>query len=150
MKNRFLITSLAALALIQQSCSSIPKAVQAPDVAVQSLDIDKASLTDATVLVTLAVRNPNSFGLKMDSMKYGLEVNGKPFASGSLTDGAKVAGNSESQVTIPLRIKYWDLYNQFSELTKRDVSTYNITGLITSAGHEFPFKHSGEVKFPQS
>lgn len=149
MKNRFVIASVAALSMIQLGCSSIPKTIQAPDVAVQSLDIDKATLTDATVLVKLAVRNPNSFSLKMDSIKYGIDLNGKPFASGTLNESAGVAANGESEVVVPMRIKYWDLYNQFADLTKHKQNSYSITGLIKSGGREFPFKHSGEVQLPQ-
>lgn len=148
MRKRLLIASVTALALAQLGCSSMPKNVQAPEVAVQSLDVDKATLTDATVLVKLAIRNPNSFGLKMDSIKYGLELNGKPFASGALNDSAGIAANGESEIVVPMRIKYWDLYNQFSDLTKHKKNAYNITGLIKSGGREFPFKHSGEVELP--
>lgn len=150
MKNKALIASVAALTLFQLGCSSMPKTVEAPEVAVQSLDVDKATLTDATVLVKLAVRNPNSFSLKMDSIKYGLDLNGKPFASGVLNDGAGLAANGESEIVVPMRIKYWDLYNQFSDLTKHKQNSYNITGLIKSGGREFPFKHSGEVQLPTS
>lgn len=149
MRNKFYIASIAALTMIQLGCSSIPKTIEAPDVAVQSLNIDKATLTDATVLVKLAVRNPNSFGLKMDSIKYGLDLNGKPFASGTLNDGAGLAANGESEIIVPMRIKYWDLYSQFSDLTKHKQNSYSITGLIKSGGREFPFKHSGEVALPE-
>jgi LEA14-like dessication related protein len=128
----------------------MPKTIEAPDVAVQSLDIDKATLTDATVAVKLAVRNPNPFKLEMDSIKYGLNLNDKPFASGVLNENAGVAANSETEIVVPLRIKYWDLYNQFSDLMKSKANTYNITGLIKAGGREFPFKHSGEVKLPES
>jgi LEA14-like dessication related protein len=150
MRTKLLILSLSALVLTQLGCSSIPKNVQAPDVAVQSLDVDKATLTDATVIVKLAVRNPNSFGLKMDSIKYGLNLEGKPFASGTLNDSAKVAANGETEISVPLRIRYWDLYSRFSDLMKNKGANYNIVGSITSDGHEFPFKHDGEVKLPET
>lgn len=150
MKNQIIAASLSVLAWIQFGCSSMPKTVEAPDVAVQSLDIDKATLTDATVIVKLAVRNPNPFGLKMDSIKYGLNLEGKPFASGTLNDNASVAANGESEISVPLRVKYWDLYSRFSDLMKNKGANYNIVGSITSLGHEFPFKHSGEVKLPNT
>ncbi|MFL5813915.1 MAG: LEA type 2 family protein [Bdellovibrionia bacterium] len=150
MKTKFIVLSLSALVMTQLGCSSIPKNVQAPDVAVQSLDVDKATLTDATVIVKLAVRNPNSFGLKMDSIKYGLNLEGKPFASGTLNDSASVDANGETEISVPLRIRYWDLYSRFSDLVKNKGANYNIVGSITTHGHEFPFKHDGEVKLPET
>jgi LEA14-like dessication related protein len=150
MRTKLLVLSLATLSLTQLGCSSIPKNIQAPDVAVQSLDVDKATLTDATVIVKLSVRNPNPFGLKMDAIKYGLNLEGKPFASGTLNDSASVAANGESEISVPLRIKYWDLYSRFSDLLKNKGTSYNIVGSITTHGHEFPFKHEGDVKLPDT
>jgi len=136
--------------LIFSACSSIPKTVEKPEVSLQSLGIEKASLTDATVLLKLAVRNPNPFKIPLDSLKYGLQLNGKPFAAGTTSSGPTVAANGDSEVTVPVRMSYWDLFSQFSDLMKNKANTYQITGSVKSGSHDFPFEKSGDVKLPSS
>jgi LEA14-like dessication related protein len=150
MKTHIVLSAVVALGFT--SCSTAPKTVERPEVSLQSLDIDKASLTEATILLKLAVKNPNAFDLDIDSLKYGLSVDGKPFASGTTQGASSVAANAETEVVVPLRMKYWDLYKRFSDLAKNTgkPSQYSIQGNVMSDGKEYPFEHSGEVKLPKS
>jgi LEA14-like dessication related protein len=138
-----------ALALVLLAgCSSLPKDFQKPEVALQSLDIDKATLTDATILVKLAVKNPNDYGIDVDAMRYILTVNGKPLAEGRLLEEAKVTANGESVISVPVRMKYWDLFNRFSEMVKGKKSSYEVKGSLTSDNREIPFERKGEFELP--
>jgi LEA14-like dessication related protein len=148
MKSRVFAGALVVLVLTQLGCSSIPEKIEKPEVSVESVDVDRATLTDATVLVKLGVKNPNPFKLSMDSMSYELLLDGNPFAKGSTDEGASVAAKGKTDVVLPLRIKYWDLFSQFKNLMKKRQTHYDISGTITSWGHDIPFKHSGDFKLP--
>jgi LEA14-like dessication related protein len=143
-------TLVATALVLMAGCSSIPKTIEKPEVALQGIDIQKASLTDATVLLKLEVRNPNPFALEVDRMKYGLELNGKSFAQGTMKDGVEIAADGDGEIVVPVRMKYWDLFSQFKDVVKGKVSNYVINGTLTSGDRDFPFTKKGELKLPES
>lgn len=138
---------MAALAVIS-SCQTIGQAiVEKPKVALDHVGLKDMTMEGATILFGVKVENPNSFALKVDSLRYAVEVGGKPFGSGQIEKPTEVAGHGKAVVEIPIPVKYADVFASLIDFVQNKSSTYRVKGEATFGVLNIPFDEKGELKF---
>jgi LEA14-like dessication related protein len=141
------VASAAAVFSALHGCSSIAKSViQEPKVTLAHVSVQKVDLTGATIGVGVQVENPNPFKLRLDSLKYKLEVGGKQITESELPDIAEVGGHSTQVIEIPVPVKFQDIYNSALDFLQKTTSHYHITGEARFGLLTIPFDHSGDMK----
>lgn len=128
-------------------CSFIgKKLIEKPKVQLQRVDVRDVGATGATVVFGVQVENPNSTALKVDSLRYDVEIGGKPFSSGRLPQGAEVPANGKVSLDIPVPVRYTDVFASLVGLLADGTSTYRLKGEAVFGLFTIPFEKSGEFK----
>lgn len=147
LKNNFSqLLLLLSLGLTLAYCTMIPKNLADPKVDLTSVNVEKASFTDATLIFNFQVFNPNQIALEVDQIDYNLKVNGKPFTQGTLEKGLQVGANSTVSVPLPVAIRYTDLTSSLTSFLSQGVTPYEIGGSVKLGLLSVPFSKSGELK----
>jgi LEA14-like dessication related protein len=148
MRNKSLI-GLCAFALIFEFCGCAAfteKIIEKPKVKLDHVEVADVGATGATVLFSVLVANPNNFALKVDSIKYDVEIGGNKLGQGRLEKGAKVEAKSESVIQIPVPVKYTEVFTSVMSFIGRGTSSYRIRGDANLGPLSIPFDKSGELK----
>ena len=139
-----------ALALVVSGCSFIAKKViEKPKVDLASVNLRDAHATGATVVFGVKVENPNSFALRVDSLKYDVEIGGKAFSSGKLEKPAEVGGKGTAVIDVPVPVRYADVFASLLEFVQKGTSSYRVKGTAAFGVLEIPFDEKGDLKFTE-
>ena len=72
------LSLLGAAAGCSWSCASVAeKLIEKPKVSLSSIALKDVTQNGATVVFGVGVENPNAFALRLDALKYDLEIGGK-------------------------------------------------------------------------
>jgi LEA14-like dessication related protein len=96
--------SLLVAASVLSACASVGNLVSSPDVSLRNVQLTDFDLSSQTFELAFDVSNPNPFPLPVKSVKYGVLLDGQPFASGS-TEGAfsvPASGDGEFSISVSL------------------------------------------------
>lgn len=145
---RTLVCLIFALGLF--GCSSIPSDIDPLEAKVSNVKLTKPTLTDAILLFTVNVKNPNSFPLDIEKISYNLKLNEQDFVKGSLDKGVKIAASGDSSLEIPIPITYEDVYNSARQFSNSSVTNYTLEGRVHSGLFSVPLKKTGEVRLPDA
>ena len=150
MKVIFLILTIFLLNACSNTTNSlINLQAIAPKVNLENFQLIKLGLSKQVYRLRLHIKNPNSFPLPIQNLKYQLFINDKSFATG-LSDKAVIIpalgeGYLETDVSSNLAdvIEGW---GQWFSLAKQSLN-YKIQGSIgvTSFAIPFPFQYSDKV-----
>ena len=142
-----LVGGLFACAIVGVLGCSIfaKKIIEDPKVELDNVSVTDVGLTGATVIFGVKVSNPNSFALKVDSVKYDVEIAGKQIGSSTLPDGAKVEGKSTTIIPIPVPVKYKDVFSSMLDLMGHGSTKYRLRGLAKLGPLSLPFDHTGDL-----
>ncbi|WP_416885014.1 LEA type 2 family protein [Marinospirillum sp.] len=75
-----------------------------PQVRLIALEQEALSLSGASLVLVLGVRNLNDFQLNIQQLSYGFRLNGQAVGQGELASGVVLDSDQETSVRIPLRI----------------------------------------------
>lgn len=129
-------------------CSAIAKKIiEKPKVALERVHVRDVGSAGATVVFGVQVENPNRFSIKVDALRYDVEIDGKVVSSGSLDAPAEVPAKQTSIVDIPVPIQYGDLFSSVLGFIQNGASAYRIKGAAAFGMLEVPFEKSGELNF---
>jgi LEA14-like dessication related protein len=140
---------LAALVLPPfYSCQNVLNLLQQtslknPTVSVLNTEITGLSFSQIDLQFDFNVHNPNSIAVKLQGMDYQLRVNENSFLSGDQVQGIDINANSDNKVTLPLTLKFVDLYQTVSSLLSQDTSVYQL-----NCGLTFDVPVLGTVRIP--
>lgn len=123
--------------------------VKEPKVSLASLKVQDPTSDGATLVFGLLVDNPNPIALTVDRLTYDLEVSGRALTSGELKEGASVASKSSAVVSVPIAVKYKDLFSTISQFLKDQKSPYRLKGAAKIGPFQIPFDQTGELVFPK-
>lgn len=145
--------ALAAIGLcaLGIQCSSISRAViTKPKVDLHHVAVKDLSTSGATLVFSVQVENPNPFALKVDSVRYEVEIDGKPLGHGELEKPASVEAHDKSLVEIPLPVLYRDLFARLSDmlqvLQQKKISQYHLKGEAKFGLMSVPIDSKGEIQ----
>ena len=144
MRNIILLVTCAAS--VSGCAAFAEKVFEKPKVSLSSVDVTDVGATGATVLFNVLVKNPNDFGLKVDSIKYDVEIGGNKLGQGRMAEGAKVAARSESTIQVPVPVKYTEVFTSVMSFVSKGTSTYRIRGNANLGPLSIPFDKTGDLK----
>jgi LEA14-like dessication related protein len=154
MKKNILIFLLSCLFI--GSCATMRQLVQEPTVQFDSMELADFSFDDITARFTFNVTNPNAIGIKLSGYNYILGVNEKQFLEGAQNVPVTVPAKGTGTVTIPVTLKFEELYKMYQSTRSADEFSYNVVGnvLVDAAIStlKIPFSTSGKlptVKMPK-
>lgn len=131
------------------SCATMRQLVQEPSVQFDSMQLADFSFDDITALFTFNVNNPNAIGIKLSGYDYILAVNDKQFLQGTQDLPITVPAKGAGKVTIPVTVKFAELYKMYQSTRSADEFSYNVVGnvLVNAAIStlKIPFSTSGKL-----
>lgn len=93
------MTSLAA-------CATVEDLVVAPAVSLRNVHVQDIDLSGQTFVLSFDVTNPNAFALPINTINYGVELDGHRFASGEAQSAFTVParGDGEFAISVDLNL----------------------------------------------
>ena len=145
----FVLLLMPALLAFSGCATVAEKVIEKPKVALDKVGVRDVDGKGATLVFAVKVDNPNPFGIKVDALKYDIEIGGKLLSSGKLDQEADVAAKSISIVNIPIPVKFSDIYSSAMDLISNKSSTYRVRGAANVGLFEIPFDEKGDFKIRQ-
>lgn len=139
------------LLLLLTSCSSFNKYrnMEKPKAKLDSVEVKNVDIKGAQLLFNVEVENPNDFALKVDSVKYEVEIGGKKISTDSVDAPAEVQGKSKTTVALPLTLQFADVFTSIGNFLKNEKTTYRLKGSAKVGIFSLPFDESGEFKLTE-
>ncbi len=97
----------AALAgvLMLSACASTPTTlIQSPYVSLSEVQFQSLAIDGQTVVLGFDMTNPNPFPLPVESLSYGVRIDGQRFASGKTTGEFTVPAQSDTAFHIEVKL----------------------------------------------
>lgn len=140
MHTRFFLVTLAALSLASSACQTLK-----PSLSYKSTSLQQVDLEGATLDVVYSLKNPTPASGKLSHVKYALAVEGKQLFSGNPTKGVSVGASKTTDIHLPVRFKFLDVFPAISTMLTKSSANYTAKGEI---GVDVPV--AGLVKLPFS
>lgn len=128
-------------------CSSIMMMfAKSPKVEFDHMTLSEVSLAGATALISLKVENPNSMSLKVDTLRYDVDIGGHQVASGQIAQPIEIAGHETKVVDIPVPFQYGGLFSGLLGLIEDKTTEFRVKGEAAVGSLKVPFEHVGSIK----
>jgi len=122
-----------------------------PDITVENIEIESFSLTGAKLKMTLELKNPNAFAMKMDGLEYAAQLGDVKLAEGKANMSTALGANGRSLMDLDLNLSFLELGRSARTLLSGSSAPCRLTGNIltkTPAGmQKLPFQFDGNVPF---
>ena len=141
MKARTVWKSGAVLAagLWMAGCASLEQVVSPPQVSLRNVHVERLDFDEQTFLLSFDVTNPNPFPLPINSIAYGVELDGMRFASGETASNFTIAARGDGEFAISVELNLLrtapDLLFIVRDGARRDIP-YALEG---SLGFDIPY-----------
>ena len=138
------------LVMVVQSCASLDERLNPiqPRVFVDAIEVEDASLSGLTALLTLNVENPNNFALNARGLDYTMNLAGTDILSGESSSNMSVPALGSGKIEVPVRISYASLLEVLPKVFETGVANYNFSGSIHTRLFNIPFTKTDELKLP--
>lgn len=145
---RIVVGLLVAILLVSISqCTTIgEKLVEKPHVELKQVSVSEVNTSGATLGFFIEVENPNPFALKVDSLRYEIEIEAKPLGRGELAQPAEVAAKGKTTVEIKLPVLYKDLFARLLDFIQKKNCHYHLKGEAKFGLLTVPVDAVGEFK----
>lgn len=146
-------TWVLAAGLVLTSCASLPESLlSAPDVNLRNVQVMGLGFDGQTFLLTFDASNPNAVALPVRHIAYGLELDGKHFASGKTASEFTIPANGTTSFAISVDLNLLrtapELLFVVRDGTRRDIP-YEVEGQL---GVDIPlapalrYRNSGNIR----
>ena len=149
-KNIFFVFSAIMAMLYIQSCASLDERLNPiqPTVFIDAIEIEDATLSGLTALLTLNVENPNDFALNARGLDYTMNLAGTDILSGESSSSMSVPALGSGKIEVPVRISYSAILETIPKIFETGVANYNFSGSIHTRLFNIPFTKTDELKLP--
>ncbi len=122
-----------------------------PHVKFQELEAGRFSDEEASVTFHIGVNNPNPFEIRVDSIKYEVNIAGKKIAEGTIGKGERVSPASTGVFDLEVKVDA-DTHGaaEIKKLIKSKVLPYTITGEMAAELFAETFEFKGDIKLNAS
>ncbi len=135
-QKRILLTLIPALLLVLQCGSVKDLNVENPDYILRDLRprVSLAlplSASSIDIDMNVEIRNPNSFGLKLDRIDFNVLVNNQGIARGRSNDRITIPARGDGQVRLKTRVDYRDvktIFRELADIIEGDRGNYEVRG----------------------
>ena len=145
----FILISSVLFVLVQ-GCSSLSESLTPiqPKVLIDAIEIEDASLSGLTALLTLNVENPNRFALNASGLDYTMSLAGTEILTGENTSNLSVPALGSGKIEVPVRISYAAILESIPKVFQTGIADYNFTGNIHTRLFKIPFTKTDQLKLP--
>jgi len=142
-----LVVCSLAVSLFVMSCAGLQTKdlVKNPEVAVHDVRFSDITFESIGLMVNLAVKNPNVFGVRVAGYDYDLKVAGNHFLKGEQPLTTSIPAGGDAAVDVPVTMNLADIYKTFSSLAGADDAPYRIDAGVVC---ELPIL--GKIRIPVS
>lgn len=129
-------------------CASLTKPWQAPEVALAGLRVKDLGLAQQTLILTLAVKNPNDRTLPIKGLTYRLKLEGNEIAQGASALDRQIPAFGEALADVEVTGSLLALVQQLPALALKDRPldwTLSGTATIADGLLTLPYRYSGQV-----
>ena len=142
--------TICFIMLFFQGCASLDERLNPiqPRVFVDAIEIEDASLSGLTALLTLNIENPNNFVLNARGLDYTMNLGGTDILSGESSSNMSVPALGSGKIEVPVRISYASLIEVLPKVFETGVANYNFSGSIHTRLFNIPFDKTDELKLP--
>ncbi len=139
---------LLLIALVFTGCSTIDKYrnMEKPKIELDSVEVKETDLKSAKLLFGVAVDNPNDFPLRVDAVKYDIEIGGRPMSTQAINTPTEVGAKTKSVVQLPLTVQFADVFSSIGDFLRNDKTAYKIKGAAQIGVLSLPFEEAGEFR----
>jgi LEA14-like dessication related protein len=95
-----LCSAIAMAAIALGGCAGIDDLVSPPGVSLRNVHAEELDFDRQTFLLSFDVTNPNPFPLPLTEIRYGIELDGMRFASGSTPASVDIPAGSDGEFAI--------------------------------------------------
>jgi LEA14-like dessication related protein len=138
---------LPAVVALNAGCASIGMRPTIEDIRarITSLDLEAVSLA-----FDVDVKNPYPVALKTPRFKYGFDVHETPLVESGSETSVDLPAGRVGTATLPLRVRYTDLWALAAALRKSTEASYRLHGafVVDALGQSFDLPLSHEGTFP--
>lgn len=145
----FILSTIVAL-MFTQGCASLDERLNPiqPTVFIDAIEIEDATLSGLTALLTLNVENPNNFALNARGLDYTMSLAGTDILSGENTSSMSAPALGSGKIEVPVRISYSAILETIPKIFETGVANYNFSGSIHTRLFNIPFTKTDELKLP--
>jgi LEA14-like dessication related protein len=145
-----LISSIGLALLVLQGCGTLDKRLNPiqPKVFIDAIEIEDATLSGLTALLTLNVENPNNFALNARGLDYTMSLAGTDILSGENSSNMSVSALGSGKIEVPVRISYASILETIPKVLETGVASYNFSGNIHTRLFNIPFTKTDDLKLP--
>lgn len=149
-KNIVSIVIVSIAIIFLQGCGTLNERLNPiqPKVFIDAIEIEDATLSGLTALLTLNVENPNNFALNAQGLDYTMSLAGTDIISGENTSSMSVPALGSGKIEVPVRITYASLLETIPKVLQTGVATYNFKGSIHTKLFNIPFTKTDNLKLP--
>ncbi len=141
------------LSLFISSCAGVREFVetflQKPQITLEEVSIQDASLLAATMVFHYRITNPNPIGVRLDHIAYTLTFNSKEFVKGTLDQGIQIKATGSEMVALPITVNYLELFQSITEFIQEETINYNIFGSAGVGPITIPYSKKGILNLPK-
>jgi LEA14-like dessication related protein len=127
--------------------------VKLPAISLKSIKLDRLTFTGADFDLAIGVENPNSWGIIINALKYGLKINGSDWLSGQTKDKINLTSKGNETLHLPFSISFLKLGTSvYNVVANGQGLNYRLTGqgdlsssLEMLGDFKLPFDLSGQV-----
>lgn len=134
--------------MLLSACASLTKPWQAPEVALAGLRVKEVTLARQTLVLSLAVRNPNDRTLPIKGLTYRLKLEGNEVAQGASALDRQIPAFGEAQADVEVTGSLLGLIQQLPALALKDRPldwTLSGTATILDGFLTLPYRYSGQL-----
>ena len=138
-------------------CASVPvKGLSKPEVSLSSVECTGLGFNSQTFILSFHVHNPNAFDLPINSVSYGLQLQGERFATGETQGKFTVPANGSKAFVISVDLNLLSTSPQLLATVRdgvRNEVSYELKGRF---GVDLPvvdvikYRHAGTVRLQGS
>lgn len=148
---------LLALALGMTGCGGVQQmlgaAFEKPKLTYESFQPTELDLEGVTLALRYRVDNPNAVGLKLATLDYKVEVDGRQAVAGAMQSGIHIPARGSAPLDIPIRVRYADVPGLLQTAVTRDELPFHLAGnagVSTPLGvMGLPFSYTGKIPTPK-
>jgi LEA14-like dessication related protein len=114
---------------IPVSTSGDVPTIKLPAIRLQSLKLERLTLTGAELDLAININNPNSWGIILNSMDYGLNINQAKWANGKIFDKVNILGKKDNLLHIPFVLNFLQIGTSlYQEISRGGNLNYQLNG----------------------
>ena len=143
--------AIAALSLALAGCAGGGLGgggLEPPEVRLADIQFRGAGLLEQRLGLVLRLTNPNEVDLPLDGLRVKLEVDGKPFASGTSNENVTIPALGEETVTVEAISSTADVLGGLTGIAGLNDLEYRLTGtaFLRNSDRRLPIEQEGAIR----